>query len=219
MRRRPQTISRLTCLALVLSAVAVTVAQQPAPVPADALENFAQQLVNADAQKRSALLANGTDLLTPRLRRELVRKGNQLLIDGKYTPAFEIYQIAEIVAARINDKEGVATATLNIGSVHYFQGNYDLALQNYRVARELFLSLANPTEAARSLFGVALTLQAQKELNDALSTFEQTAKEYEALDDQNELANTLSAIGSIQNEQGDYAAAAKTFVRVNGLRE
>ena len=48
--------------------------------------------------------------------------------------------------------------------------------------------------------------------------FERAAKEYEALGDDDELANTLSAIGSIQSEQGNYEAAAKTLVRVGGLR-
>jgi len=220
MRVRPtQFFSRLSCVALLLSTVAVASAAQQASPPASDLETFAQALIDAPAQKRSDLLTTRTDLLSARLRRELVRHGNLLLIDGKYAPAFEVYQLAGNVAARIDDKEGIATTTLNIGSVYYFQGNYERALENYRRARALFASLANRSEAARSLFGVALTLQAQKKLNEALGVFEQTAKEYEALNDRNELANTLSAIGSIQNEQGNYDAAAKTLVRVAGLRE
>src|SRR5689334_2858947 len=91
--------SRLTCFALVLSTGVAAVAQQPAPpAPPDALEAFAQELVNANAEKRSALLANRTELMTARLRRELVRHGNLLLLDGKYGPAFEVYQLAEKVA-------------------------------------------------------------------------------------------------------------------------
>jgi tetratricopeptide (TPR) repeat protein len=210
----------LACIALLLAAVAIAgAAQQPAPPNATEVETFAQELLNAPAQQRNDLLTTRADLLNARLRRELVRRGNLLLLDGKYTPAFEIYQLAEKLAERIDDKEGVATTALNIGSVYYFQGNYELALQNYHRAEELFLSLANRSEAARSLFGIAVTLQAQKKLNDALRVFEQAAKEYEELDDQDELANTLSAIGSIQNEQGNYEAAAKTLVRVAGLNE
>jgi tetratricopeptide (TPR) repeat protein len=218
--RRTQFISRLTCVALLLFTVAVArAAQQPAPPPATELETFAQELINAPAQKRSDLLSTRADLMSARLRRELVRHGNLLLIDGKYAPAFEIYQLAEKVAERIDDKEGIATTALNIGSVYYFQGNYERALENYRRAQELFTSLANRSEAARSLFGIALTFQAQKKLTEALNTFEQAANEYEALNDNDELANTLSAVGSIQNEQGNYDAAAKTFVRVAGLHE
>lgn len=215
-----QFISRLARIALFLAATAVAgAAQQPGSPPATEVETFAQHLINAPAQERNDLLTTRADLLSARLRRELVRRGNLLLLDGKYTPAFEIYQLAEKLAERIDDKEGVATTALNIGSVYYFQGNYELALQNYHRAQDLFLSLANRSEAARSLFGIALTLQAQKKLNDALRVFEQAAKEYEGLDDQDELANTLSAIGSIQNEQGNYEAAAKTLLRVAGLRE
>ena len=142
-----------------------------------------------------------------------------LLIDGKYGPAFDIYRLAEQVAQQIGDKEGIATTALNIGSVYYFQGNYDLALENYRRAQKLFVSLANAPEAAQSQFGIALTLQAQKKPTEALKVFEQALKEFEALNDRNRIADTLAGIGSIQNEQGNYDAAAKTFLRVAGLRE
>jgi tetratricopeptide (TPR) repeat protein len=204
----------------VLSTLFVAVAaQQPAPVSADELTTFAHELIKTPAQKRNDLLTTHSDLMSARLRRELVRQGNLLLIDSKYQPAFEVYQLAQQLAERIADKEGIATTALNIGSVYYFQGNYDLALENYRRANEIFVSLANRSEAARSLFGIGITFQAQKKLTDALREFEQAAKEYEALDDNDELANTLSAIGSIQSEQGNYDAAAKTLLRVGGLRE
>ena len=220
MRARPtQFISRLTRVALLLTAIAVASAAQQTAPPATDLQTFAQALIDAPAQKRTDLLTTRADLINARLRRELVRHGNLLLLDGKYTPAFEVYQLAEKVAERIDDKEGIATTALNIGTVYYFQGQYERALENYRRAQALFASIANRSEAARSLFGIALTLQAQKKLNEALGAFEQASKEYEALDDLDELANTLSAIGSIQNEQGNYDAAAKTFVRVAGLHE
>src|SRR6185369_10180537 len=118
MRARPaQWISRLTCVAVVLTVVAIAAtAQEPAPPPNE-FQTFAQQLINAPAQKRSDLLTTRADLMSTRLRRELVGRGNLLLLDGKYTPAFDIYQLAQKVAERIDDKEGIATTALNIGSV------------------------------------------------------------------------------------------------------
>ena len=152
------------------------------------------------------------------LRRELLRQGNNLLIDTKYAPALDVYRLAEKVAEQIKDKEGVAETALNIGSVYYFQAQYDLALENYRKAHQLFASLGNRFEAARSLLGLALTFQAQQKLPEALSNFELALKEFEALDDQDEMANALASIGSIQYDQGKYEAASKTLLRLSSLR-
>lgn len=176
------------------------------------------QLVRArSAQERTTLLANTKELLTPDLRRELVNRGNNFLLAGKYTRALDIYTFAESVAGQLNDKEGLASTSLNIGSVHYFQGNFDLALQHYQLARLLFTSLGNQTEAAKALFGLGLI---QKERHDnaaALKTFDQALNEFAALKDDDEMVNTLDSIGAIYYSQGDYASAAKAFLRSKEL--
>ena len=195
--------------------VSVCVAQQSAR---SEVNSFAQQLVNSSSQQRTELLAAHPQLITVALRRELLRQGNNLLIDTKYAPALDVYRLAEKVAEQIKDKEGVAETALNIGTVYYFQAQYDLALEKYRKAQQLFLSLGNRSEAGRSLFGLALTFQAQQKLPEALSNFEQALKEFEALDDRLEMANALASIGSIQYDQGNYEAASKTLLRLSSLR-
>lgn len=176
------------------------------------------QLVRAkSAQERTALLANSKELLTPELPRELVNRGNNFLLAGRYARALDVYTFAEGVAGQLNDKEGLASTSLNIGSVHYFQGNFDLALQHYQLARTLFTSIGNRTEAAKALFGLGLI---QKERHDnaaALKTFEQALAEFASLKDDDEMVNTLDSIGAIYYAQGDYAAAAKTFLRSKEL--
>jgi tetratricopeptide (TPR) repeat protein len=63
-----------------------------------------------------------------------------------------------------------------------------------------------------------LTFQARQKLPEALSNFEQALKEFEALDDRDEVANALASIGSIQYDQGNYEAASKTLQRLPSLR-
>ena len=207
---------RAICIALFLTiVVSVCAAQQPAR---SEVNSFAQQLVNSSSQQRSELLVAHPQLVTVALRRELLRRGNNLFIDTKYAPALDVYRLAEKVAEQIKDREGVAEISLNIGSVYYFQAQYDLALESYRKAQQLFATLGNRFEAARSLLGLALTFQAQQKLPDALSNFEQALKEFEALDDRDEMANALASIGSIQYDQGKYEAASKTLQRLLTLR-
>ena len=212
-------MGRLICIALVLSICSICIAQESIPSRPGEIESFALQIVNTPAQQRTELLAAHPKLMTAGLRRELVRRGNILLIDGKYAPAFDLYQLAHKVAEQISDKEGLAATALNIGSVYYFQGNYELAAEHYRKAQGLFASLANRLEAAKALYGLALTYQAQRKLAESLKAFEQALREFETLNDRNEIVNTLAEIGSIQYDQGNYEAATKTFLRISSLHE
>ena len=218
---RTRSIGRISCIAFVVSAAFFTsIAQQSTSSGRqDEVESFALQIVNTPPPQRTELLAAHPKLVTARLRRELVRRGNIFLIDGKYAPAFDLYQVANKIAEQIGDKEGLASTALNIGSVYYFQGNYEPAAEQYRKAQTLFASLANRVEAAKALYGLALTYQAQRKLTESLKTFEQALTEFEALDDRNEIANTLAEIGSIQFDQGNYDAATKTFLRISSLNE
>lgn len=196
-------------------AVSVCAAQQSVRTEVD---SFARQLVNSSSQQRTELLAAHPQLITVALRKELLRQGNDFLVDSKYAPALDVYRLAEKVADQIKDKEGLAEIWLNIGSVYYFQGQHDLALESYRKAQQLFASLGNRVEVGRSLLGVALTLQAQGSLPEALTSFEQAFKEFETVNDRNEMANALASIGSIQYDMGNYEAASKTLLRLSSLR-
>ena len=178
------------------------------------LQDFVEQLTNAKSQaERDSLLAARKELLSVRLRRILIERGNHLLLAGKYSTAFDVYSCAEVIAGQIDDKEGLASATLNIGTVYYFQGNFDQALKYYQRARPLFVAIANQSEAAKALSGVALILKEQHKDSEALQAYEQALKEFEALDDQDEVSNTLGSIGSIYYARGDFAAASKAFLR------
>lgn len=212
----PRTV-KLSLLALTLFLTVFTpmgVAQRPDSRVAD----FARELVRSDSTaKRSELLVAKRELLTTDLGKELVKQGNFLLLAGKYSVAFDVYSLAGSVSSQINDSEGLASASLNIGTVYYFQGNYGPALEYYRRARTLFTSTGNQAEAAKALSGVALILKEQRKDAEALEVFAQALKEFENLDDKEEMANTLSSMGAIYYARGEYAAASKAFLRSKDL--
>jgi tetratricopeptide (TPR) repeat protein len=208
----------LCALILGLSLAPMAWAQGDRPGTPDSIEVFVDRLVRAkSSQERSALLAATKQLVTPELRRELVLRGNNFLLAGRYATALDVYTFAESVAGQINDREGLASTSLNIGSVHYFQGNFDLALQRYQLARILFTSLGNQTEAAKALYGLGLIHKERHDNAAALKTFEQALNEFAAVKDDEEMANTLGNIGAVYYEQGDYAAASRAFLRSSEL--
>ena len=185
--------------------------QTPSSSPAD-FEDLALTLTTLKSpEERDQLLTQKKGLMTPDLRKALIRQGNAQLMAGRYATAFDIYGIARNVAEKIGDREGVAAASLDIGTVYYFQANYPAALEHYRKARELFTEVTNNYESAKALSGVALIYREQRRDTEALATLEQALKEFTQLGDKEEIANTLNSIGAIQYGMGNYDAAAEAF--------
>src|ERR1044072_2695231 len=183
------------------------------------IADFAFELSISPANKRAEMLAAHPERLTVALRRELIALGNLRFTSSEYAKALDVYQFAEKISEQIGDKEGVAKARLNIGRVYFFQGNYELALDQYRNGETLFLSLNNRFEAARCHYGIGLTYQAQKKLTEALKTLEEALKEFQAVDDKDEILNALASIGGLQYQLGKYEAAGQTFLAVAALGE
>ena len=175
-------------------------------------EDLATTLVTLkSSHEREQLLAQKKGLMTPDLRRALIRKGNSHLANGQYSTAADIYGLAKNIAEQIGDTEGIATASLDIGTVYYFQANYPAALEHYRKARELFTEVTNNYESAKALSGVALIYREQRREPEALEALQQALKEFTALNDKVEIANTLNSIGVIYYGQRNYTAAADAF--------
>jgi CHAT domain-containing protein/tetratricopeptide (TPR) repeat protein len=186
--------------------------QNPPATPLAEFEDLATSLVTLPSQQeRERLLDKNKGLVTPDLRKALIRQGNAQLLAGRYSTAFEIYGIAKNIAAQIGDKEGVATASLDIGTVYYFQANYPAALEHYQKARDLFTEVTNHYESAKALSGLALIYKEQRREAEALAALQQVLKEFTALGDKEEMANALNSIGTIYYGQGNYSAAAEAF--------
>jgi tetratricopeptide (TPR) repeat protein len=201
-------------LLLMVTTAGAGIAQETiGPTSGDA-EKFAVELTSSSAAKRNELLAAHPERITVALRKELIQHGNLRFASTQYAQALEIYQLVEKVSEQIGDKEGLAATWLNMGSVYYFQGNYERAIDHYRKSEAAFSALGNPVEVGRCRFGIALTYQSQKKATEALKTFEEALKEFEAAGDKTEIANTLASIGGLQYELGDYDAARKSFLGV-----
>jgi CHAT domain-containing protein len=212
-------ILRIVIVILLALGVGVSVSSQTMrPGFVDPVDDLAAQLAAAkSAEERARLLAGKKELVTDRLRKVLIQKGNVLLTAGQYSKAFDVYVAAKNVAEQIGDKEGIAIATLDMGTVYYLQANYKSALDHYKQARELFVQVGNNYEAAKALSGVALIYKEQRREAEALKFFNQVLKEFEALNDKEEMANALSSIGTIYYEQRKYAEASNAFLKSTEL--
>jgi tetratricopeptide (TPR) repeat protein len=206
---------KLSILVIVLACCTCFGQQTVGPTSRE-IADFAFELSVYHADRRAEMLAAHPEHITVALRRELIALGNLRFTGAEYAKALDIYQLAEKISQQIDDEEGVATARLNMGSVYYFQGNYELALDHYRKGETLFLSLNNRFEAARCHYGIGLTYQAQRKPTDALKTFEEALKEFQFAGDKNEILNALTSIGGLQYQLGNYEAASQTLLTAAG---
>lgn len=203
---------RVRALLIILFLSLNSYAQTPPTASLSEFDDLANTLVTLkSAEEREQLLSKNRALMTPDLRKALIRQGNAQLLAGRYSTAFDIYGVAQNIAEQIGDKEGVATAWLDIGSVYYFQANYPAALEHYKKARDLFTEVTNHYESAKALSGVALIYKEQRRETEALATLQQVLREFTSLGDMEETANTLNMIGTIYYGQGNYSAAADAF--------
>ncbi len=206
----------LRTLSIVLLVCLAIHAQTQSSTSLADFEDLATKIITLKSQQeREQLLAQNRALLTPDLRKALIRQGNTQLMAGRYSTAFDIYGVARSVAEQIGDKEGVAAASLDIGTVYYFQANYPAALEHYKKARDLFTEVTNHYESAKALSGLALIYKEQRRDSEALAALEQALKEFSSLGDKEEIANTLNTIGSIHYARGNYSAAADAFRKSN----
>src|SRR6185436_19807136 len=199
---------------LITTAFSIALAQESTGQANSDVEKFAVELTSSPAAKRSELVAAHPEQITVELRKELLQHGNLRFVTRQYAQALEIYQLVEKLSQQIDDKEGLAATWLNIGSVYYFQGAYERAIEHYRKSEIASAALGNHLEVGRCRFGIALTYQSQRKPNEALKTFEEALKEFEAAGDTSETANTLASIGGLQYERGNYEAAKKAFLKV-----
>jgi CHAT domain-containing protein len=187
-------------------------AQTQIQPPLTEFNDLACTLITLKTQReREELLEKKKELMTPDLRKVLIQEGNTQLMAGRYSTAFDIYGLAQNIADQIGDREGVATALLDIGSVYYLQADYPAALEQYKKARELFVEVKNQYEAAKALSGLALIYKEQRRDADALAALQQVLQEFTAIGDKDEASNTLNTIGAIYYGQRNFTAAAAAF--------
>lgn len=130
---------------------------------------------------------------------------------GDRKTGFEYMQEAMPIYEELGDVGGVASAENFIGSLYYVQGKYDLALEHLDRALKLRQTLGNKCDVAATMNNRAVVYSALGEKARALALLsEQTLPLITAETDCSGFkALTLTNIGKIYNDLGEYASALK----------
>ena len=135
--------------------------------------------------------------------------------DSAFYFAGLVYELAQ----SIGNKKGMAAA-LNIqGAVLYIQGNYELALSNYRNSLNIKIEIDDKTGIAAVYNNIGGVYMIQGNAEKAIIYHQKSLKINKELDDINGIAKSYNNIGLIYNHLGDYNQAMKFYKKSLKINE
>jgi tetratricopeptide (TPR) repeat protein len=111
------------------------------------------------------------------------------------------------VFRELGDKARQAETLVDIGVVHWYQGDFDSALQNYDQAREVGRQIDDPIIVIRATGNRGLVLWNQGKIDEALADYLACQAQSDALGDKKGVSTAAGNIGNIYLDQGRYPEA------------
>jgi CHAT domain-containing protein/tetratricopeptide (TPR) repeat protein len=180
---------------------------------AAAEEDLAAALVAAPAERRAALIAGKDDLVTAELWKALVRQATPQFWQGNYSRALETTDLAQEIARRIGDREGIAQALNDSGAIHYQLGDYELALDHMNRSLALRGDSGDRQKLAATLANIATVRSSQGNHSQAAVSYQKALSVFESMGYELGIATILNNLGTIHQLQRDYRLALENYER------
>lgn len=179
-----------------------------------------EQLLAAPTEaERQALLTAEKELVTSNLVKSLLTQGERLLNRDNYPQALKHYQVAQEIAERIFDQQGLALSFKGFGIVHHRQGDYDRALDYYRKSMALSEASGDKAGVAKLLNNIGLVYYMQGDYDHALELCGQALTLSETIGAKDVVSVALNGIGLIHSSQGNYRLALEYYQRAAPMYE
>lgn len=164
----------------------------------ESIKNLKQQLSESlSLEKRIAVLSQ----LTASLLQDAPTEAN--------TYASNLLQIAN----QNNLIKEQALAYKQLGTVHWYKGNYPKALKFYVEALTIYEHHGTPMDVAKIHHNLAITYSRQADYEKALEHFAVSIKVFEEEGDALLLAHTFNDIGVIYNKNSNYTSALEHYYK------
>ena len=179
---------------------------------ASAEDELAASLIAANTdEERASIVAPDGELLNPELIRALVAQGNRLRIQGKFSEALRIYQIALMQAERISDRAGIAVTLRAAGLAKRMQGEYDVALDYYGQSLAITEASGDKLSTATALNSIAGVEYIRGQYTKALEAYARSLKLNQELNNPEGAGSVLNNMGLVFLDQGNYLKSLDSF--------
>ena len=130
-------------------------------------------------------------------------------------------QEALVLSQKIKFAEAEGNAYINLGNYNIITGNYPNALENFRLAKDLFEAASETNyknELARVYGSIGIVFSEQSSYDKALQYHLKALKIYETGDDKPRLARVYNNIGIVYKAQKDNFKALDYFIKAHRLQ-
>ncbi len=124
---------------------------------------------------------------------------------------------AVVLADKLGDVKAVAQSISNIGAAYFYQGKYDVALENHLAALRLRDSIGDKQGEAASLNNIGLIYAEQSKYDLALEYHQKALKLREGIGDKQGMSSSYSNIGLIYSDRFRFDEAKENFVKALGI--
>ena len=182
-------------------------------------EQFAAALLDSSPEDQRSLLSENSEMVTVDLRKALIKMAGRFQSGGSTAKAIDGYRLAQIIADRLGDKEGIALSHLGIAAINRASGSFSEALERYQKALALFDELGDKPHVAAIWSDIGKTYSAQRDQSKALESYRKALAMFEALNDRAKVADTMADIGNTYFSQKKYVEAIDLFEKCQKVNE
>ena len=136
---------------------------------------------------------------------------------GQYDKSQLLAQSARAVFVEHGDMLSQAKIDMNLGTLHYQQGKYAQALEDYKQATDAFQSLGETLYGAMNRINQANVLILLDDFLAAERLHEQARPVFEEADLRTAAASVDYDLALLQNARGNYAESFRTFERARSI--
>lgn len=182
----------------------------------NALLELSKAYMGTDDQKAFVLahsaLNKSEELKHPKwIGFSLNRIGTIYDITGKPDSATMFFMNALRIFESIHNYSGLAAVYQNIGAMHYYQKDFDKAIENYRKALPLREKTGEKNYVAQLFNNIGSVMRRKKEYDSAIFYYEKSLVIKKGLNDKQSLASSYLNISVAYQYKNDFAAAIENI--------
>ncbi|WP_083629599.1 tetratricopeptide repeat-containing sensor histidine kinase [Tenacibaculum agarivorans] len=133
------------------------------------------------------------------------------LSKGDLKGAFSAIEQSLELYKKINESKGISTCYDFMGTISYYQGNYDKSIEYYEKALQLARKLGSKKKEADFMNNIGNINSASGKLDDAIRYYNEVIAIYEEINDKKAMLTPLNNIAVIYNRQGKHLDALAYF--------
>jgi serine phosphatase RsbU (regulator of sigma subunit)/Tfp pilus assembly protein PilF len=142
-----------------------------------------------------------------------------IISSGDVDAGDSLARIALSLSEKHKFRKGICKSLNNIGIVHFYQGDFTVAMNYYSKSLKIAEEIGDKRSIAANLGNLGVVSVEQGSYTNALSYYFKALKLYEELKDKNGTAKNLGNIGNIFLNQNEFDKALKYYFRALKLAE